>query len=70
LQTDRFLYLYIWNNVQISFATEGKDDAKIAVENENVAGMIQKWYLGGSSAVSPTTVRSLADHFAALLLSA
>jgi len=37
------------------------------VENENVAGMIQKWYLGGESAVSPTTVRSLADRFAALL---
>jgi hypothetical protein len=29
--------------------------------------MIQKWYLGGENAVSPTTVRSLADRFAALL---
>jgi chalcone isomerase len=45
---------------QISIATEGKDEAKITVQNEDVAaGMIQKWYLGGSSAVSPTTVRSL-----------
>ena len=35
--------------VQISFAMEGKDEAKICVENENVAGMIQKWYLGGAS---------------------
>ncbi|KAL6653328.1 hypothetical protein ACP70R_008906 [Stipagrostis hirtigluma subsp. patula] len=52
---------------EISFATEGKDEAKVTVENENVAGMIQKWYLGGTSAVSPTTVRSLADHFAVLL---
>ncbi|XP_062204487.1 chalcone isomerase-like protein 2 [Phragmites australis] len=52
---------------EISFATEGKDEAKITVENDNVAGMIQKWYLGGTSAVSPTTVRSLAEHFAALL---
>jgi chalcone isomerase len=55
---------------EISFATEGKDEAKMRVENENVAGMIQKWYLGGESAVSPTTVRSLADRFAALLSAA
>ncbi|TVU27267.1 hypothetical protein EJB05_29867, partial [Eragrostis curvula] len=52
---------------EISFATEGKDEAKLTVENENVAGMIQKWYLGGTSAVSPNTVRSLADHLAPLL---
>jgi len=55
---------------EISFATEGKDEAKMKVENENVARMIQKWYLGGESAVSPTTVRSLADRFAALLSAA
>lgn len=52
---------------EITFATEGKGDARIAVENGNVAGMIQTWYLGGDSAVSPSTVRSLADRFAALL---
>nr|AHC07954.1 CHI [Indosasa hispida] len=52
---------------EISFATEGKDEAKTTVENTNVAEMIQKWYLGGASAVSPATVKSLADHFAALL---
>ncbi|KAG2613239.1 hypothetical protein PVAP13_4KG345500 [Panicum virgatum] len=46
---------------EISFAMEGKDEAKICVENENVAGMIQKWYLGGASAVSTTTVRSLTE---------
>jgi len=55
---------------EISFATEGKDEAKMKVENENVARMIQKWYLGGESAVSPTTDRSLADRFAALLSAA
>ena len=52
---------------EITFVTEGKGDARITVENEHVAGMIQKWYLGGENAVSPTTVRSLADRFAALL---
>ncbi|KAK3119586.1 hypothetical protein QOZ80_9AG0672530 [Eleusine coracana subsp. coracana] len=54
-------------HAEISFATEGKDESKITVKNANVAGMIQKWYLGGSSSVSPTTVRSLADHVAAML---
>ncbi|KAJ1264683.1 hypothetical protein BS78_08G019100 [Paspalum vaginatum] len=52
---------------EITFATEGKGDASVAVENDNVAAMVQKWYLGGASAVSPTTVRSLAERFAALL---
>ncbi|CAM0950459.1 unnamed protein product [Alopecurus aequalis] len=52
---------------EISFATEGKEDAKVAVENAAVAEMIQRWYLGGESAVSQSTVRSLADHFAAIL---
>ncbi|EEE51527.1 hypothetical protein OsJ_32725 [Oryza sativa Japonica Group] len=52
---------------EISFVTEGKGEAKLTVENKNVAEMIQKWYLGGESAVSPTTVKSLADQFAALL---
>uniref|UniRef100_A0A0E0MIX1 Chalcone-flavonone isomerase family protein n=1 Tax=Oryza punctata TaxID=4537 RepID=A0A0E0MIX1_ORYPU len=52
---------------EISFVTEGKGEAKLTVENNNVAEMIQKWYLGGESAVSPTTVKSLADQFAELL---
>ncbi|KAF8706987.1 hypothetical protein HU200_030513 [Digitaria exilis] len=56
--------------VEVTFATEGKDVAKLTVDNGNVAGMIQKWYLGGDSAVSPTTVRSLAHRFATLLSSA
>ncbi|XP_006662674.1 probable chalcone--flavonone isomerase 3 isoform X2 [Oryza brachyantha] len=52
---------------EISFVTEGKSEAKLTVDNNNVAEMIQKWYLGGESAVSPTTVKSLADQFAPLL---
>ncbi|XP_010922741.1 chalcone isomerase-like protein 2 [Elaeis guineensis] len=53
--------------VEISFATEGKEETKINVENENVVEMIEKWYLGGSRAVSPTTVKSLADNLGAML---
>lgn len=52
---------------EISFVTEGKEETKVAVENANVAEMIQRWYLGGEWAVSQTTVRSLADHFVAIL---
>jgi chalcone isomerase len=46
--------------------TEGKPEAKHTVENANVVEMIQKWFLGGSRAVSPTTVKSLAEKLAAL----
>ncbi|XP_078181141.1 chalcone-flavanone isomerase family protein [Carex rostrata] len=53
---------------EISFVTEGKPEAKLTVENANVTEMIQKWYLGGSSAVSPTTVQSLAEKLAAVLV--
>ncbi|XP_043723638.1 chalcone isomerase-like protein 2 isoform X2 [Telopea speciosissima] len=52
---------------EISFATEGKDEVKIKVENANVVEMIQKWYLGGTRGVSPTTIASLADNISALL---
>ncbi|KAH6802213.1 Chalcone-flavanone isomerase family protein [Perilla frutescens var. frutescens] len=45
--------------VEIAFATEGKEESKISVKNANVAEMIEKWYLGGSRGVSPTTVSSL-----------
>ncbi|KAJ3684213.1 hypothetical protein LUZ61_013377 [Rhynchospora tenuis] len=55
------------SKAEISFVTEGKPEAKHTVENANVVEMIQKWYLGGSRAVSPTTVKSLAEKFAALL---
>lgn len=53
--------------MQIGFTTEGKEEVKVKVENGNVAEMIQKWYLGGSRAVSPTTVESLASGLGALL---
>lgn len=49
---------------QIVFATEGKEESKIAVENANVVEMIQKWYLGGTRGVSPTTISSLANTLA------
>ncbi|CAL9134136.1 unnamed protein product [Musa acuminata var. zebrina] len=52
---------------EISFATEGKEEAKAKVENPNVAEMIQKWYLGGTRSVSPTTVKSLADNLGTML---
>ncbi|KAK1629257.1 hypothetical protein QYE76_003572 [Lolium multiflorum] len=54
---------------EISFATEGKEETKVAVENAGVAEMMQRWYLGGESAVSQSTVKSLAEHFAAVLSS-
>ncbi|EPS69369.1 hypothetical protein M569_05397 [Genlisea aurea] len=45
-----------------------QDDATtLLVENANVAEAIQKWYLGGSRGVSPTTTSSLAHHLAGLL---
>ncbi|CAA6669240.1 unnamed protein product [Spirodela intermedia] len=52
---------------EISFSTEGKEETKIQVENANVAEMLQKWYLGGSSALSPSTVASLAENLGELL---
>lgn len=38
-----------------------EESSKIVVENGNVVEMIKNWYLGGSRAVSPTTISSLAD---------
>ncbi|XP_078436166.1 chalcone-flavanone isomerase family protein [Wolffia australiana] len=52
---------------EISFSAEGKEEAKIELDNENVAEVLQKWYLGGSSAISPSTVASLADNLSQLL---
>ncbi|XP_010543680.1 PREDICTED: probable chalcone--flavonone isomerase 3 [Tarenaya hassleriana] len=52
---------------EIAFATEGKEGAKMKVENANVAEMIQKWYLGGSRGVSPSTTASLAGALSAIL---
>ncbi|XP_009804396.1 chalcone isomerase-like protein 2 isoform X1 [Nicotiana tabacum] len=52
---------------KISFATEGKEDSEIKVENANVVEMMKKWYLGGSRGVSPTTISSLAHNLSAEL---
>nr|AHY20030.1 chalcone isomerase [Tulipa fosteriana] len=52
---------------EISFVTEGKGETKMKVENANVVEMIQKWYLGGSRAVSQTTVKSLAEKLGEIL---
>lgn len=49
---------------QIVFATEGKEESKITVENANVVEMIKKWYLGGTRGVSPTTISALANTLA------
>ncbi|KAJ4720227.1 Chalcone-flavonone isomerase family protein [Melia azedarach] len=52
---------------EIVFTTEGKKDSKIKVENANVVEMIKKWYLGGTRAVSPTTISSLVNNLSAEL---
>ncbi|XP_022146779.1 probable chalcone--flavonone isomerase 3 [Momordica charantia] len=49
---------------QIEFSSEGKEDAKMKVENGNVVEMIKKWYLGGSRGVSQATISSLANNLA------
>ncbi|KAK8926571.1 putative chalcone--flavonone isomerase 3 [Platanthera zijinensis] len=55
------------STAEITFATEGKGETKIKVENANVAEMMQKWYLGGPAAVSPSTVKSLSEKFEEIL---
>nr|ALK28520.1 chalcone-flavanone isomerase [Albuca bracteata] len=55
---------------EITYALEGKDEVKMKVENANVVEMIQKWYLGGCRAVSPSTVQSLAEKLGTILASA
>ncbi|KAK4436446.1 putative chalcone--flavonone isomerase 3 [Sesamum alatum] len=47
-------------SAQIGFASEGKEESKMEVKNGNVVEMIEKWYLGGTTALSPTTISSLA----------
>ncbi|XP_042392070.1 chalcone isomerase-like protein 2 [Zingiber officinale] len=61
---------------EIGLATEGKEAeaeaeaeaATVKVENGNVVEMMQKWYLGGSSSVSPSTVAKLAEQLGELLV--
>ncbi|XP_057737210.1 chalcone isomerase-like protein 2 [Arachis stenosperma] len=48
---------------EIVVSLEGKEDSKFVVENANVVETIKKWYLGGSSAISPSTISSLATTF-------
>ncbi|XP_024991508.1 probable chalcone--flavonone isomerase 3 isoform X2 [Cynara cardunculus var. scolymus] len=50
------------NIVEIGFSSEGKEEPKtMKVENGNVVDTIKKWYLGGTTAYSPSTISSLAD---------
>ena len=53
---------------EIGLTTEGKEASKVKVENSNVVEMMQKWYLGGSRSVSPSTVEKLAEQLAELLV--
>ncbi|GER44527.1 chalcone--flavonone isomerase [Striga asiatica] len=52
---------------EIGFSSEGKEESKFEVKNGNVVEMIKKWYLGGPTSVSPTTIRSLAAGLSAEL---
>lgn len=64
LKKDSVITVFFPSNsttAEIGLTTEGKDESKITVENANVVEMMKKWYLGGTSAVSPTTISSLAN---------
>lgn len=67
------IFGYLWgrccllNLWKIGFETEGKEEEKLKVENANVVGMMQRWYLSGSRGVSPSTIVSLADSLSAVL---
>lgn len=52
---------------EVSLILDENKETKITVENPDVSGMIKKWYLGGSSAVSSTTITSFAEGIAPLL---
>ncbi|XP_020685122.1 probable chalcone--flavonone isomerase 3 [Dendrobium catenatum] len=62
-----FNFAALPSTAEITFDTEGKCESKIQVENANVVEMIQKWYLGGSNAVSHSTVKNLAAKFEEIL---
>lgn len=55
------------STAEITIVAEGKGETDIKVENANVVEMIQKWFLGGSGAVSPSTVKNLSEKFEAIL---
>ncbi|KAL3652297.1 Chalcone isomerase-like protein 2 [Castilleja foliolosa] len=70
LKTNSVLTFYFpaaSSTAEIAFASEGKEESKTEVKNENVVEMIKKWYLGGTHGVSPTTISSLADALSAEL---
>ncbi|CAH9139686.1 unnamed protein product [Cuscuta epithymum] len=48
-------------SAKIVLTTEEKDESGIDVENANVVEMMKKWYLGGTRAVSPSTISSLVN---------
>jgi len=52
---------------EITMSIEEKEESKIVVENANVVEMLKKWYLGGSRAVSTTTIECLANNLSAEL---
>ncbi|CAH1430723.1 unnamed protein product [Lactuca virosa] len=50
------------NTAEIGFSSEGKEEPKtMKVENGNVVETMKKWYLGGTTAYSPSTILSLAN---------
>lgn len=49
-------------SAEITMTTTEKEESKITVENTNVVEMIKRWYLGGSRAVSPTTLECLVNN--------
>ncbi|KAJ9553345.1 hypothetical protein OSB04_017390 [Centaurea solstitialis] len=50
------------NIAEIGCSSEGKEEPKtLKVANGNVVEMLKKWYLGGTSAYSPSTISSLAN---------
>nr|ABS58500.1 chalcone isomerase [Oncidium hybrid cultivar] len=62
-----FYFLATSSAAEITFTKEGKEESKIQVDNANVVEMMQKWYLGGSMAISPSTIKNLAEKFEAIL---
>ncbi|KAI4306550.1 hypothetical protein L6164_029820 [Bauhinia variegata] len=55
------------STAEIVVSLEGKEDSKLVVENGNVVETIKKWYLRGTTAVSPSTITSLVNKFSAEL---
>ncbi|GAB2212417.1 hypothetical protein Droror1_Dr00020380 [Drosera rotundifolia] len=54
---------------KIVITNEDEEESTTIVKNANVAETIKKWYLGGTRAVSDSTIASLAERLAAKLAS-